>query len=198
VVYNDASNPVKLLFRRTLGAAEPQYWRDGVTVETGADAPAMVSLGGTTALFYRKAVGTVQQVFLRTSTDDGATWSAPTQLTSEAVSVYQIQASNVGGTIYMFWSRSDTSGVLQYRTSTNLASWSSPATVGQQIGPLQGNTFPFFDIKKLSSGTWALSWLNVSLFRSTVRGAVAGGLTTLALSPLGNVGQVIGGTVAEL
>lgn len=161
VAYTDAALNPSVLYKRTLGSDDPLYWLDALTVDSG-DAPAMVKLGGTTALFYRKGAPTVKQVFLRTSTDDGLTWSAATQLTTETVSVYQIQASIHGGTVYLFWSRSDTSGTLQYKTSSDLAGWSGASTVGQAIGPLQNNTSPSFDIKKLSSGTWGLAWQNVS------------------------------------
>lgn len=133
LAYNDAAIPVKLLFRRSLGGADPQYWRDPVTVETGAEIPAMITLGSSTAVFYRKTVGTVGQVFLKTSGDDGATWSAGTQLTSETTNVYQIQASNVGGTIHLFWSRSDTSGLLQYARAPISAPGARPRRSDNQL-----------------------------------------------------------------
>ncbi len=156
----DGATPPNLLYRRALGTQEPVYWLDALTIDSASDSPALVRLSSTIALFYRKASGSVKQVWLRTSTDDGASWSSATQLTTESVNVYQIQASVTGGTVYVFWSLSDTSGTLQYRTSTDLSSWAAKATVGQAVGPLQNNTSPQFDLKKYSSGTWGLTWLN--------------------------------------
>ena len=103
-----------LLYRRTLDGSQPYFWRDRKTVDTNADSPALVKVGSTLALFYRKASGSYKQVHLRTSTDGGDNWSGPTVLTSEGVDVYQIQAVNDGGTVYVFWSLSNTSGLLQY------------------------------------------------------------------------------------
>jgi YD repeat-containing protein len=164
IAYVDNANPPNLLFRRSLGGADPQYWRDQLTVESAAERPSMVRLGGTTALFYGKISGGVREVFLKTSTDDGATWSSPTQLTSGSPAhVYEINTVNVDGTIHMFWSLSNTSGQLQYKTSSDLANWSAASTVGQPIGPLQSSTIPTFDIEMLASGEWAMSWLNVSI-----------------------------------
>lgn len=163
VAYHDASNPTNLFFRRSLGTVEPVYWKDSVTIDSGADMPAMVLVGSTTALFYRKIVGTVKQAIVRTSSDGGLTWSAPTQLTNEAVDVYQIQATTAGGVTYVFWSRSDTSGTLLYRSSSDLATWSTTSGVGQPVGPLENGTAPYFDLKMLASGSWALTWLNVSI-----------------------------------
>lgn len=80
IAYNDNANPLNLIFRRSLGAGDPQYWKDPITVEPGAERAAMVTLGSTTALFYGKMVGTIREIFLKTSTNDGATWSAATQL----------------------------------------------------------------------------------------------------------------------
>lgn len=94
---------------------------------------------------------------MKTSTDEGATWSAATQLSSEAVDVYQVQVLIDGSTASVFWSKSDTSRLLQYRTSTDLASWAAAASVGQPIGPLQGSTYPSFGVQHLGSGSWALS-----------------------------------------
>ena len=165
VAYTDAASPAHTLYRRYLGTQEPPYWLDAVTVDTGVNyldlpVPALVTISSTLALFYRKTTGGVKQVFLCTSTDDGINWSSATQLTTESVDIYQVQASNVSGTVYLFWSLSNTSGTLQYKTSTDLSNWSSAATVGQAIGPWQNGTNPGFDIKKFGSGTWGLVWLN--------------------------------------
>lgn len=151
-----------LLFRHTLGGQDPLYWLSEVTVDTAGDIPAITQLSGTTALFYRKLSGSYKQVVFRTSTDSGNTWSAATQLTTEAVNIYHIQAMNVAGTVYVFWSRDDDSRVLQYRTSTDLANWSASQTVSQPIGPKESNTVPEFAIGKWSSGTWGLSWLDMT------------------------------------
>ena len=142
------------------GQGYPTRWLDPMVVEYSANTPALLRIGGTLALFYAKATGGVKQVFLRTSTDNGTSWSTPSQLTSEAVNVYQIQASSYDGTTYLFWSRQDSSTLLQYRTSTDLAGWSAPATVGQPIGILASRITPTFDIKRLNSGAWGLSWLD--------------------------------------
>lgn len=157
VAYVDGNNPTNVLYRRSLGTESPTRWLDAVTVDSSADSPAMVNLGSTTALFYRKSVSSVYQVFMRTSTDYGKTWSTATQLTTETVSVYQIQASVTSSTVYLFFSLGNTSGLLQYRTSTDLSSWVAKASVGQAIGPLQNSTLPVFDIKRFSSGTWGLA-----------------------------------------
>ena len=162
VAYYDPIIPGNVKYRRMLGNLAPPYWPDAAPVESGADSPALVKLGSALGIFYRKSDGTKKQVYLKTSTDNGSNWSAATKLTTETVDIYQVQASNVSGTIYLFWSLSDTSGLLQYRTSTDLANWTPKASVGQPIGPLQQNTYPQFDIKRFSSGTWGLTWLNVA------------------------------------
>ena len=166
VAYTDAANPPHLLYRRSLEDPGALYWLDPVTIDTGASysdtpVPALVRLDSTLALFYRKTDVITRQVILRTSTDDGTTWSSsPITLTSEITNTYQIQASNVGGTVYVFWSLDDDSHLLQLRTSTDLANWTTKASVGQQIGPQELATHPDFDITKLSSGAWVLTWLN--------------------------------------
>lgn len=148
-----------LIWMKTTSANSSTYWAPPSTVEPSALMPALVRLGSTLGLFYGKSDGAVRQVYLRTSTDGGATWSAPVQLTSETANVYQVQASLAGGVAYVFWSRSDASGLLQYRTSTDLASWTPAASVGQAIGPLSADRVrPEFDVKRLSSGLWALAW----------------------------------------
>lgn len=170
IAYVDNANPPNLLFRRSLGGGDPQYWRDQITVEPAAERPVMTRLGGTTALFYGKMVGTVREIFLKTSTDDGATWSAPTQLTSGSPAhVFQMQVLSIDGTIHLFWSRSDTSGQLSYITSANLTGWSAPATVGQ---PVAGNTLPHFDIVRLASGGWAMTWQNISVVGNGLPGFI--------------------------
>jgi len=118
-------------------------------------------VGSTLGVFYRRPpVGqTTKQIFLRTSTDGGLTWSGATQLTNETDSVYQIQASDLNGTVYVFWSLADTSGLVQYVTSTDLVNWSAKASVGQAIGPLDGITYPYFSINRFASGTWGLAWI---------------------------------------
>lgn len=167
VAYVDGSTPPNLLYRRTLGSGSSVLWLDPLTVDTNADSPAIVRLGSTTALLYRKLAGTYRQVFLRTTTDDGATWSAPVQLTNESVDVYQIQATSAEGTAYVFWSLADTSGLLQYVTSADFVSWTPKASVGRSIGPLRDSTFPQFDVKRLASGTWGLVWLHYALVDET-------------------------------
>ncbi|HEU4867639.1 MAG TPA: hypothetical protein VFV09_07930, partial [Actinomycetota bacterium] len=82
-----------------------------------------------------------------------------------------MQALNLDGTIHLFWSRSDTSGQLQYITSGNLSSWSARATVRQAVGPVAGNTLPHFDVTLLASGTWAMTWLNVSAIGNGLPGS---------------------------
>jgi Neuraminidase (sialidase) len=112
-------------------------------VEPAAERPAMTRLGNTTALFYGKMVGAVREIFLKTSTDDGATWSAATQLTSGSPAhVFQMQALNLDGTIHLFWSRSDTSGQLQYITSGNLSSWSARLPSGSRWGRWRATPCP--------------------------------------------------------
>lgn len=135
---------------------------DALTIDGSADSPALVRLGSTLGLFYRKTVSGVKQGMLKTSTDDGITWSGATQLSSETANVYQIQATNVAGTVYVFWSLSNTSGTVRSLTSTDLGSWSSQSTLGRTIGPLQSNTYPIFDVRNFASGTWGLAWINGS------------------------------------
>lgn len=159
IAYNDAAWPVpNLFFRRSLGGGDPQYWKDATQVESAARSSALIRLGSTTALFYIKAAPTVMQVFVKTSTDDGTTWSSGVQLSSGTSNASQVQVSNVGGTIYMFWSQEGSSGLVQYLTSTDLSSWSGAISVGQTVA----NYFPVFDIKKLASGDWGMTWLGPS------------------------------------
>jgi hypothetical protein len=144
-----------VLYRRTLNNQSQLYWTDPVTVEANASSPALIKVGSTLVLFYSKAVSSINQIFMRTSTNEGLTWSSAIQLTNETVSMYQVQACNVSGTVYLFWSLADDSCSLKYITSTNLTTWSTVATVGQVVGPLESFTNHGFYIKYLRSVTCA-------------------------------------------
>ena len=80
----------------------PAYW-----LLYGAGESAPVKLGSGLTVYYRKQTGSYRQVFMKTSTDEGATWSAATRLTVEPVDGYQIQATVDGSTASVFWSRND-------------------------------------------------------------------------------------------
>lgn len=155
----------RLYARRNVGTDTEPAWRDLVTVREvqsglyGADVPALAQLGSTIALFHTYTDGTYYQLWLTTSTDSGATWGTPVKLTSEPYHVQRIQAVRSGSTLYLFWSREDTGGVLFYRTTTDLSSWSSTQQVGQSIGVPVGNTTTNFGITKLASGSWLLGWV---------------------------------------
>lgn len=73
---------------------------------------------------------------------------------------------NAAGTVHVFWSTwldTEEVGRVYYKTSTDLGSWTAKATVGQTIGPeKQSATHSLFDIKKLNSGLWAMTWLDKS------------------------------------
>ncbi|MCL4464729.1 MAG: malectin domain-containing carbohydrate-binding protein [Chloroflexi bacterium] len=159
VAYSDGAN---VLFRRSLPSQGPDYWLGAVTIETSADKPALVRLGDTLVAVYRKVSGTYRQAFVRTSTDYGATWSAPQQLTGETVDVYQVQAVIDGDTAYLFWSLSNSSRQLWYRTSTDLVNWSAASLVGRAIGSTVLSVDPSFDIERSPSGDWCLVWRDVS------------------------------------
>ncbi|MCL4370643.1 MAG: glycoside hydrolase, partial [Chloroflexi bacterium] len=154
-----------LIFQKTTNSDNSASWTVPTVVDTASSSPAVTRLGSTLAIFFTKSDGTYQQVFVRTSTNEGATWSAATQLSSETASVYQVQASNVADTVYVFWSlalsmsNNYTSSPLNYRTSTDLSTWTTEATVGQQVGPLGDFIAPGFDLEPLTSGTWMLSWI---------------------------------------
>lgn len=155
------------------GTALDPFWQSGNVIVTGhvyhpeavrLDAGATSTLG----LFYLRAVGSLNQVMARTSTTDGASWSAETQLTSGANSVYWIRSIVISGTGYLFWS--DTAGNLFYQTSADLSTWSSTATVGHLVGPQTSYTSPSFDIAHLANGTWLLTYME----RAVSCGAVGG------------------------
>jgi EAL domain len=119
-------------------------------------------LGSTLALFHTYTDGSLMQVWVTTSTDGGATWSAPVKLTTEAAHVRRVQAVVSGSTLYLFFSRNDTTGALLYQTTTDLTTWSAKQTAGQTIGASVQNTTSHFGITKLTSGTWVLGWIGAS------------------------------------
>src|SRR5262249_25145992 len=79
-----------LYVRRNVGTLAEPAWRDAVLVRDttpgfiGADVPNLAKLGSTLALFHTYTDGTYYQVWMTTSTDDGTTWSAPVQVTTES------------------------------------------------------------------------------------------------------------------
>ena len=161
----------RLYVRRNVGTLTEPAWRPLVRVREeadsggiGADTPSLVRFGPILALFHTFTDGTYYQAWLTTSTDDGATWSAPTQVTQEAGHVQRLQAVVSGGTVYLFWSRQDTNQKLFYRTSTDLATWSATAAVGQAIGVPIGNTTPNFGLTRLAAGGWLLGWIAPSAY----------------------------------
>ena len=159
----------RLYARRNLGTATDPVWGPLVTVREplnsgtasaiGVDSPSLVRLGSTLALFHTFSDGAYFQVWITTSTDSGATWSMPVQITHEDGHVQRLQAVTSGGTVYLFWSRQDTNGKLFYQTTTDLTSWTAKTTVGQQVGVQADNTTSNFGITRLAAGTWVLGWL---------------------------------------
>lgn len=148
------------------GTALDPYWQSGNVIVTGpVDHPDVVRLDAgstsTLGLFYLRTVGSQNQVMARTTTTDGASWGTETQLTNSANPVFWLRTLVVAGTVYLFWS--DTSGNLFYRTSTDLATWTSATAVGHMVGPLAGGptyTYPTFDIVHLANGNWLLTYMD--------------------------------------
>jgi hypothetical protein len=146
-------------------------WLPGEVVQAeawdylGADSPSLARMpDGTVALFYSYTDGAYYQVWMTTSDDEGATWSTPVQVTSEAGHVGRIQTVVDDDTLYVFWSRRDTDRALSYMTTTDLDNWSSVQTVNQEIGVPIGKTTTNFGITKVaSSGDWVLGWLWTSV-----------------------------------
>jgi RHS repeat-associated protein len=159
----------RLYVRRNVGTMAEPAWRPPVLARDttqnntlGADSPSLVQFGSTIALFHRYTAGTYDQVWVTTSTDNGASWSPPVPLTHERGHVGRIQAVVDGQTLYLFWSRQDTNQDLVYQTTTDLVNWTPKATVGQPIGVLVSNTTSHFGITKLAAGSWVLGWLGTS------------------------------------
>jgi YD repeat-containing protein len=155
-----------LYVRKNVHTVDDPVWGPLVTVRgltaasMGADTPSLVRLGGTLGLFHSYPdANNYLQVWLTTSTDNGATWTAPVQLTNDTGNVYRIQALTVGGTVYLFWSRSNADGTLYQETTTDLTTFSAKTAAGQAVGIPLNSDSPNFGITKLSSGTWALGWL---------------------------------------
>jgi RHS repeat-associated protein len=155
----------RIYARRNVGTLTDPAWRAQVLVrdttagQVGADTPSLVTLGGTVALFHSYTDGTYFQVWLTTSTDSGATWSAPVQITTETGHVQRVQALVSGGTVSVFWSRQDTNGTVFYRSSSDLTNWTARTQLSQSIGVPVLNTTSNFGIARLSSGTWVLGWV---------------------------------------
>jgi RHS repeat-associated protein len=155
----------RLYVRKNGGTLGEPAWRAPVLVrelaagDFGADSPTLVRFAGKVALFHTYVDGLILQVWVTTSTDDGATWGTPVKLTSEAIHVQRVQAVVSGSTLYLFFSRQDTSGSLFYRTTSDLVSWSATATVGRAIGQTRDNTTSNFGIARLASGQWLLGWV---------------------------------------
>lgn len=151
----------RLYARRNVGTVADPAWKPLITVRgaDGHDSPSLAPFGSTLALFYTYTDGTYLQVWLTTSTDNGASWSTPTKVTSEAGHVQRVQAVVDGSTLSLFWSRRDTNQKLFFQTTTNLTNWSAKQTVGQPIGVPVGGTTSNFGVAKLASGQWILGWL---------------------------------------
>ncbi|MFN8559921.1 MAG: DUF6531 domain-containing protein, partial [Dehalococcoidia bacterium] len=155
----------RLYARRSVGTLSEPAWRPGVVVRepsggtTGADSPSVIRLGSTLALFHTFTDGTYLQVWRTLSTDSGATWGAPVQMTTETVNVQHVQAVVTGSTVYLFYSLRDTQGRLYYQTSTDLTNWSAKTLAGQTIGAHTANTTSNFGVVKPASGGWLLGWL---------------------------------------
>ncbi len=126
------------------------------------DHPEIVRLdagsSSTLGLFYLKTVGSLKQIVRRSSTTAGNTWGAEAQLTSEPSSVFWHRVLNVDGTVYLFWTNSDTTGALCYQTTTDLSTWSARGTVGRTVGPKSSKTDGAFDVARLANGTWILAY----------------------------------------
>ncbi|MFN8526493.1 MAG: DUF6531 domain-containing protein [Chloroflexota bacterium] len=156
-----------LRFRRGLATGSGSgggkaLWLAAVTVESqGVDQPSLVQVGSTLGLVYRKAVGSpaVVQVMVRTSADNGATWSAAVQISSETANVLAARAVTDGGTAYALWTTTGSS-TLAYASSSSLTSWSGGGSVGE---PVSGG----FTIARTGGG-WLLAWLAPSLVGSAV------------------------------
>ncbi len=158
----------RLYVRRNIGTLTEPAWRPLVTVRdvtpglVGADSPSLVRFGSTLALFHTYTDGTYYQVWMTTSVDNGKTWSAPVQLTTENRHVQRIHAVISGGTLSLFWSRADINRKVYYRTTNDLVNWSVPVRLNQEIGlPVIGLNSNF-GIAKLASGGWVLGWLDWS------------------------------------
>lgn len=166
MVYVYLADRGQLYATRNVGTSSEAVWRPLVLARDalpnngpGADTPSLALLGSTIALFHTYSDGTYFQVWLTTSTDGGATWSSPVQITHENGHVQRIQTAVVGSTLYLFWSRQDTNQDVFYQTTTDLTNWTAKATVGQQIGVPLGNTTSNFGITHLASGSWLLGWI---------------------------------------
>ncbi|MBI2762060.1 MAG: hypothetical protein HYX51_11620, partial [Chloroflexi bacterium] len=131
-----------LYYRRNVGTLSEPAWRDAVLVRdtttagggiVGADAPSLVVFGTALALFHTYTDGTLLQVWVTASTDNGLTWGAPTKLTTEPVHVADVQAVVSGATLYLFWSRQDTGRSLLYQTTTDLTNWSGVTTIANRV-----------------------------------------------------------------
>ncbi|MFN8558834.1 MAG: DUF6531 domain-containing protein [Dehalococcoidia bacterium] len=155
----------QLYTRRNVGTLTEPAWRPLVLArglaagDRGAATPSLALLGSTIALFHTYTDGTYYQLWVTTSTDNGATWGTPVQLTSDAGHAQRVQAVVSGGAVYLFWSRQDTNRKVFYQSTTDLVNWTAKATVGQDIGVPVNNTTSNFGITRLPSGTWALGWL---------------------------------------
>src|SRR5262249_22810934 len=144
VVWAFLDSQGKLYTRRNVGTLAEPGWKSLVTVPlpnsgtTGADSPSLLLWGTRLALVYAYPdTSSIVQAWLSQSTDSGATWGTPTQLTTETTSVNHVQGLVDGSTVYLFWSQQSTSRSLQDRTSTatdlNSGSWTTKASVSQQI-----------------------------------------------------------------
>jgi len=148
-----------LMVRRNPGSLEEPAWQEPTLVENGAISPTLVQTADGVGLFYLKSDGSHWQAWVRWSSDGGETWGTPSSITSETTDIYQIQATNNGGQVYLFWSLAD--GSLFYCTG-GPGGWSGKSQVGRKVGVLQSQTTPAFDIKPLSGGGWGLAYLDVS------------------------------------
>jgi hypothetical protein len=156
----------KLYVRRNVGSLSEPAWRPLVSVRdvtpgnVGAGSPGVVRFDATHAPFHAYPdTGNLFQGWLTTSSDNGATWSAPVKLTAETGHVGRVQAVVDGGTVRLFSSRQDTNGRLSTRTSTDLSNWSAKTTVSQSIGAAAKNVTSNFGVVKLASGSWLRGWI---------------------------------------
>lgn len=164
-------------------------WGTTVRITTSrnaiADSHALATTGGPTVhLAYGDAKGGIKRTWYRRSTDGGATWGTPFQL-SAAAAPYASGATiaATGSKVDVAWLEELASGdwVVKYRRSTNGGgSWSAPLTLSPTTTDAN-----YVRLARDSANRVFVTWTDSATGSVRLRRSVDGGATFLGATALG-------------
>ncbi len=137
-----------------------QSWFQSVQLASDASGPSWAQIGNKKGLFYKKLVDGKWQVAYKVTENDVNSWTDEIILSNSAVSIYNVDATEdpAAKKVYVFYS--DDTGILRYRVSSDLVTWTAEQTVPVTLAPNSyPNRYPSFGIEKLRNGNWGLAYI---------------------------------------